>query len=193
MTTILGVSCFYHDSAAAVVRGGDILGAVQEERFTRRKADNRLPAHSIAWCLERAGGADSIDAIAFYEDPVLSLDRVHQERGREGARYKGCLGQRRRLAACPEDQCAAGSRRGGQRREDEETFPRRSSPVSRCVGVFSVAFHRSGNRRARWHWRMGVKHDCFRSQHTIELRRQIHYPHSLGLFIAHSRITAALR
>ena len=75
MTTILGVSALYHDSAAAVVRDGRILAAAQEERFSRRKHDPRFPTGAIDFCLADAGGADAIDAIAFYEDPVLTLDR----------------------------------------------------------------------------------------------------------------------
>lgn len=73
---ILGVSALYHDSAAAVVRGGDILAAAQEERFTRRKHDPSFPAHAVKYCIETAGGPAMIDAVAFYEDPVLALDRV---------------------------------------------------------------------------------------------------------------------
>ena len=76
MKTILGMSGLYHDSAAALVRGGEIVAAAQEERFTRRKNDAGFPHHAIGWCLNQAGGAGEIEAVAFYEDPVLSLDRV---------------------------------------------------------------------------------------------------------------------
>ncbi len=74
--TILGISALYHDSAAAVVRGSEILAAAQEERFSRRKHDPRFPTNAMQYCLEVAGGSGAIDAVAFYEDPVLSLDRV---------------------------------------------------------------------------------------------------------------------
>jgi carbamoyltransferase len=76
MTTILGVSCLYHDAAAALVHDGEILAAAQEERFTRRKHDRRYPEAAIAYCLGAAGGREALDAVAFYEDPVLSLDRI---------------------------------------------------------------------------------------------------------------------
>ena len=76
MTTILGVSCLYHDAAAAVVRDGEILAAAQEERFTLRKHDRRYPEAAIAYCLDTAGGREALDAVVFYEDPVLSLDRI---------------------------------------------------------------------------------------------------------------------
>lgn len=76
MRTILGVSALYHDSAVALVRDGDIVAAAQEERFTRRKHDARFPQLALQYCLEQAGGAGAIDAIAYYEDPVLAFDRV---------------------------------------------------------------------------------------------------------------------
>jgi len=76
MTTILGVSCLYHDAAAAVVRDGEIIAAAQEERFTRKKHDRRYPEAAIAYCIDQIGGAEALDAVVFYEDPVLSLDRI---------------------------------------------------------------------------------------------------------------------
>lgn len=74
----LGISAFYHDSAAALVRGGgEIIAAAQEERFTRKKHDPRFPAHAIAYCLHEAGvtGAQ-VDRIVFYEKPFLKFERL---------------------------------------------------------------------------------------------------------------------
>lgn len=76
MKTILGVSALYHDAAAAAVVDGRIVAAAQEERFSRRKHDPRFPEAALAYCLEAVGGAGRVDAIAFYEDPALSLARV---------------------------------------------------------------------------------------------------------------------
>ena len=74
---ILGISAFYHDSAAALVRDAEILAAAQEERFTRVKHDPRFPVHAINYCLEEAGiEADELDAIVFYDKPLLTWDRV---------------------------------------------------------------------------------------------------------------------
>ncbi|HEY7441340.1 MAG TPA: carbamoyltransferase N-terminal domain-containing protein, partial [Vicinamibacterales bacterium] len=78
MTThILGISAFYHDAAAALLRDGEIVAAVQEERFTRRKGDAGFPQHSIQYCL-REGGIDvgSIDHLVFYEQPQQKFDRL---------------------------------------------------------------------------------------------------------------------
>jgi len=77
MTTVLGIACFYHDAAAALVRDGDIVAAAQEERFSRKKHDPRFPRHAINYCLEEAFvEPDALDAVVFYDDPVLSFDRV---------------------------------------------------------------------------------------------------------------------
>ena len=74
---ILGVSAFYHDSAAALVVDGRIVAAAQEERFTRRKHDDRFPAHAILACLDQAGlTPDEIDYVAFYEKPFLKFERL---------------------------------------------------------------------------------------------------------------------
>src|SRR3954452_10675134 len=75
--TILGISAFYHDSAAALVRDGEIVAAAQEERFSRRKHDPRFPGAAINYCLEEAFIEPSeLDAVVFYDHPLLTLDRV---------------------------------------------------------------------------------------------------------------------
>jgi carbamoyltransferase len=77
MTAILGISAFYHDSAAALVIDGDIVGAAQEERFTRKKHDSAFPAQAVAYCLAEAGiGPQSLDYIAFYEKPLTKFERL---------------------------------------------------------------------------------------------------------------------
>jgi carbamoyltransferase len=74
---ILGISAFYHDSAACLVRDGRIIAAAQEERFTRTKHDAAFPKNSVEYCL-RAGGLTlaQVDYVAFYEKPFLKFDRI---------------------------------------------------------------------------------------------------------------------
>lgn len=74
---VLGISAYYHDSAAALVRDGVIVAAAQEERFTRKKHDPGFPAHAARWCLAEAGltGA-TVDRIAFYDKPFLKFERL---------------------------------------------------------------------------------------------------------------------
>ncbi len=76
---VLGISAFYHDSAACVLRDGVAIAAAQEERFSRIKGDETFPAHAIAFCL-MAGGirASDLEAVAFYDKPLLKLDRVFE-------------------------------------------------------------------------------------------------------------------
>src|SRR5215216_2184282 len=74
---ILGISAFYHDSAACLVRDGEILAAAQEERFTRKKHDHRFPSHAVDFCLRHAGiTAKELDYVAFYDKPLLKFERL---------------------------------------------------------------------------------------------------------------------
>jgi carbamoyltransferase len=77
LTNILGISAFYHDSAACLVQDGEIIAAAQEERFTRKKHDASFPRHAVAYCLEAVGTklAD-IDHVAFYDKPFLKFERL---------------------------------------------------------------------------------------------------------------------
>ena len=77
MTAILGISAFYHDSAAALVVDGKIVAAAQEERFTRKKHDPQLPLNAINYCLREAGlqPAD-LDYVGFYDKPWLKFERL---------------------------------------------------------------------------------------------------------------------
>ena len=73
---VLGISSFYHDSGAALVKNGKILSAVQEERFTRIKHDNAFPYNSIDYCLKENNlKIDDVDEVVFYENPKLKMDR----------------------------------------------------------------------------------------------------------------------
>ena len=74
---ILGISAFYHDSAAAIIEDGEIIAAAQEERFTRKKHDPGFPSNAVRFCLEYGGvSIDQLDAIAFYDKPLLKFERL---------------------------------------------------------------------------------------------------------------------
>ncbi len=74
---ILGISCYYHDSAACLVRDGAVVAAAQEERFSRVKHDQEFPVRAIRFCLERGGLAvRDLDAVAFYDKPLLKFERI---------------------------------------------------------------------------------------------------------------------
>jgi carbamoyltransferase len=77
LTTILGISAFYHDSAAALVSDGDIIAAAQEERFTRKKHDPGFPSHAVAYCLRKAGLLpEDLEYIVFYDKPLTKFERL---------------------------------------------------------------------------------------------------------------------
>jgi carbamoyltransferase len=74
---ILGISAFYHDSAAALIREGEIVGAAQEERFTRKKHDAHFPRNAVGYCLGQEGiTLDQIDYVVFYDKPLLKFERL---------------------------------------------------------------------------------------------------------------------
>jgi carbamoyltransferase len=74
---ILGISAYYHDSAACLVRDGEVLAAAQEERFTRKKHDHRYPSNAVEFCLRRAGiTPQQLDYVAFYDKPLLKFERL---------------------------------------------------------------------------------------------------------------------
>lgn len=76
-THVLGISAFYHDSAACLLRDGDIVAAAQEERFTRKKHDPDFPQHAVQFCFEQAGiAARDLDFVAFYDKPILKFHRL---------------------------------------------------------------------------------------------------------------------
>ncbi len=79
MKKILGISAFYHDSAAALIVGGEIIAAAQEERFTRMKHTPDFPTNAIKYCLDEAGlSIDELDAVVFYDKPLLKFERLLQ-------------------------------------------------------------------------------------------------------------------
>lgn len=89
---ILGISALYHDSAAALVKDGEIIAAAQEERFTRKKHDPSLPKHAIAYCLEEGKiEANELYAVVFYDNPLLTVGRFMQNLRYAGADSRNLL------------------------------------------------------------------------------------------------------
>jgi carbamoyltransferase len=75
--SVLGISAYYHDSAAALMQGGELIAAAQEERFSRKKHDSRFPEHAIQYCLQEAGlSLDAVDQVVFYDKPLVKFERL---------------------------------------------------------------------------------------------------------------------
>src|SRR5437762_11578460 len=74
---ILGISCYYHDAAAAILKDGELIAAAAEERFSRKKHDSGYPKLAVAFCLEQAGiTIQDLDYAVFYEKPLLKFERI---------------------------------------------------------------------------------------------------------------------
>ena len=76
-THVLGISCYYHDAAAALLRDGEIVAACQEERLSRKKHDSDFPSRAVRYVLKEAGLApEDLDAVGFYDKPLLKFERM---------------------------------------------------------------------------------------------------------------------
>jgi carbamoyltransferase len=179
---VLGLSAFYHDSAAALLRDGEIVAAAQEERFTRKKHDASFPTHSVRYCLDAAGiAAEEIDFVGFYEKPLLKFDRLLETyvafapQGFESFREALPLWLGKKLFLPRELDRGLGARRGRryvfpEHHESHAASAFFPSPFEEAailtfdgVGEWATATygHGRGNR--------------------VELLREVRFPHSLGL------------
>jgi carbamoyltransferase len=182
MTAILGISAFYHDSAAALVVDGDIVAAAQEERFSRKKHDDRFPENAIAYCLQEGSlTPEQLDYVAFYDKPLTKFERLLETYFSYAPR--GFLSFRHAMPIWLKDKLhlRRSIRKGVQPRRDcplvfldhheshaaSAFFP---SPFEEAailtvdgVGEWSTATFGSG------------------SGNKIQLTQQLQFPHSLGL------------
>jgi len=179
---ILGISAFYHDSAAALVRDGRIVAAAQEERFSRVKHDARFPLHAVRYCLEAGGiGPDQLDGVAFYEKPLVKFERLletwiaYAPRGYRQF-LKGMPGWLKQKLHLPRemDRALDGAYRGRyvfcQHHESHAASAFFPSPFDQAailtldgVGEWATAGYGIGRGN------------------RIEVTHEMHFPHSLGL------------
>ena len=182
MTAVLGISAYYHDSAAALVVDGEIAAAVQEERFTRRKHDDGFPAKAIQSCLEQAGLEPAeLDYVGFYDKPLLKFERLLET-------YLACapLGFRSFLRAMPlwlkrKLHLPREINRGLNR-----VFKKRIVFAGHHESHAASAFFPSPFEEAALLTLDGVGEWATASYGTgrgsrIELSHELHFPHSLGL------------
>jgi carbamoyltransferase len=184
---ILGISAFYHDSAAALVRDGEIVAAAQEERFTRRKHDPGFPAHAVDYCLREGGiDLDGVDFVAFYDKPLLKFERLLETylafapRGFRSFSMAIPVWLQEKLFLKPLLVKALKSR---GRRDDLDT---RILFSEHHLSHASSAFFPSPFREAAVLTMDGVGEWATTSlaygkDNHLEVWREIHFPHSLGL------------
>jgi carbamoyltransferase len=192
---ILGVSAHYHDSAAALVMDGIPVAAVQEERLSRRKNDAAFPIAAIEWCLERGGlEPGELDAVVFYERPMLKFDRVLTmalrafPRGRSAFAHamKNMLGDKAWVRGTICAHLGLPGRKVLFTRHHQShaaaaflTAPTEAAAILTVDGVGEWATLTTGVGRRR---RGGAS--------SLSLEREVHFPHSLGLL--YSTFTAYL-
>ncbi len=178
---ILGLSAYYHDSAACLLRDGEIVAAAQEERFTRKRHDAAFPTKAVAWCLREEGiGAERVDHVCFYDKPVRKFARILEThlafapRGLRTFLMAMPVWLREKLWTAREIEDDLGSYEGEvlftehhQAHAASAFFPSPfdSAAVLTLDGVGEWATASVGVGRGE----------------TLELHREIHYPHSLGL------------
>ncbi|MCW5551564.1 MAG: carbamoyltransferase [Verrucomicrobiae bacterium] len=202
--SILGISAFYHDSAACLVRDGQIIAAAQEERFTRKKHDANFPKHAVEYCL-REGGLQLADLeyVAFYEKPFLKFDRIlhsylaYAPRGLKTFLMAIPLWIRERVWMKTLIQEELGSMSGSRRREEAESVATTDAPP-RHLGGYKIlfpehheshaasAFFPSPYPEAAFLTVDGVGEWTTTSYgagrgNQIEMLGELHFPHSLGL------------
>ena len=177
---VLGISAFYHDSAACLLRDGDILAAAQEERFTRRKGDASFPQHSVRYCLQAAGIRPSdLAYVGFYDKPLLKFERILETylgvapRGFAQFRMAGPLWMKEKLFLGDEIRRALGYEGEILYAEHHESHaasaffpsPFEEAAILTIDGVGEWATAAFGVGRGR----------------DLELLQELHWPDSLGL------------
>jgi carbamoyltransferase len=183
---ILGLSAYYHDSAAALVVDGAVVAAAQEERFSRRKHDAAFPAHAVRYCLEAAGASLSdLDAVVFYEKPFVKFERLLETYLSVAPR-----GLRQFLLAMPlwlrEKLFQKDLLLGELRKIDESFDGERLRFSEHHLSHAASAFYPSPFDRALILTLDGVGEWTTTSAavgrgSAIEVLRELHFPHSLGL------------
>lgn len=180
---VLGVSCFYHDSAACLVRDGEILAAAEEERFSRRKHDHSFPQMAIDYCLRRAGiEGRQLDAVAFYEKPLRKLERALHV----GKSFGDCSTE---LVDLEIRQFAYEGAHIGRRLQEALGFSKAIHYSEHHLSHAASAFFPSPFEDAAVLTVDGVGEWATASQflgtdRQLTLKREISYPHSLGMLYA---------
>ena len=182
MTAILGVSAFYHDSAAALVVDGEIVAAAQEERFTRKKHDHRFPQHAIEYCLGEAGLTPSdLDHVGFYDKPFLKFERLL-----ETYLAYAPVGFRSFLKAMPlwlrEKLFLPRAMNEGLNGEYKKKFVFTEHHESHAASAFFPSpFEEAAILTLDGVGEWATTSFGFGRGNRIELTNEIHFPHSLGL------------
>jgi carbamoyltransferase len=184
---ILGISAFYHDSAAALVADGEIVAAAQEERFSRKKHDARFPAHAVDYCLREAGvGLDDVDLVAFYDKPLLKFERLLETylafapRGFKSFSMAIPVWLREKLFL--KDLLIGELQGRGTRKDLEGRLVFSEHHLSHAASAFFPSpFEEAAVLTMDGVGEWATTSLAHGKGHALEVIREIHFPHSLGL------------
>ena len=184
---ILGLSAFYHDSAAALVDDGRIVAAAQEERFSRRKHDARFPGHAVRYCLGAAGiGIGDVDRVVFYDKPFLKFERLVETylsfapRGFKSFRMAIPLWLREKLYLKDLLRKEVRSLQGASRWNGEILFSEHHLSHAASAffpSPFEQAIVLTMDGVGEW----ATTSAAIGKGNSLEVHKEIHFPHSLGL------------
>ncbi len=182
---ILGISAFYHDSAAALVQDGELRAAAQEERFTRVKHDERFPINAVRYCLDEAGvGPGGPDAVVYYDKPLTTFSRLLRTHLRAGPRgFRGFLEAmplwtRQKLWIPYEIE--RGLRRLGYRMPRDLFFAEHHQSHA-ASAFFPSPFARAAILTFDGVGEWATSSIGVGEEHQVRLLEETHFPHSLGL------------
>ena len=182
---ILGISAFYHDSAAAFIRDGEIIAAAQEERFSRVKHDHRFPIHAVRYCLAEAGIADGgLDAVAFYDKPITKFARILETyfsvapKGLRSFMMAVPLWLREKLWIPMEIERSL--LKCGIKMPDQMYFPEHHESHA-ASAFFPSPFQNAAVLTVDGVGEWGTSSIGYGKGNKLELLSEMHFPHSLGL------------
>lgn len=184
---VLGISAFYHDSAAALIEDGGIVAAAQEERFTRKKHDAAFPDNAVEYCLSAAGTSlDNIDYVCFYDKPLLKFERLLETylafapRGFSSFRMAMPLWLREKLFL--KDLLVKSLHTFSSRKFNEERLLFSEHHLSHAASAFFPSpFEEAAVLTMDGVGEWATTSLSWGKGNTLEVQREMHFPHSLGL------------
>jgi len=184
---VLGISAFYHDSAAALIEDGGIVAAAQEERFTRKKHDAAFPDNAVEYCLSAAGASlDNIDYVCFYDKPLLQFERLLETylafapRGFSSFRMAMPLWLREKLFL--KDLLVKSLHTFSSRKFNEERLLFSEHHLSHAASAFFPSpFEEAAVLTMDGVGEWATTSLSWGKGNTLEVQREMHFPHSLGL------------
>lgn len=184
---ILGISAFYHDSAAALIRDGEVIAAAQEERFTRIKHDAGFPQNAVSFCLNFSGlGIDDLDAVAFYDKPFLKFERLLETY--YAFAPAGLMSFVKAMPVWLKEKIFLKSLIMRQLRYIEEFNPKKlrllfpEHHLSHAASAFYPSpFNRAAILTVDGVGEWATASICYGENNSVSILKELHFPHSLGL------------